>query len=401
MTDAILAINAGSSSIKFALYEIGDHDAAKLIACGQIEGIGVAPHFTARDAHGHGLAEQRWADPHTDHETLLTPLLDWVEAHLDGDDLIAVGHRVVHGGRHFLGPVLLTRAILAELDALTPLAPLHEPHNLSPVRAIQALRPNLPQIACFDTAFHHTMPTVATRFALPRDYEAEGVRRYGFHGLSYDHIARVLRKEEPALADARVIAAHLGNGCSLCAMQGGRSIDMTMGFTALEGLVMGTRCGSIDPGVLLYMMQERHLDADAIEHLLYSESGLLGLSGESSDMRVLLESKRPEAAEAIELFVYTIGREAAALASSLGGLDGFVFTAGIGEHAAPIRAAVCARLAWLGVVIDAAANDAGAQVISALDSRVRVLVIPADEEATIVRDVLGILRATAAEKATP
>ena len=393
MTPAILAINAGSSSIKFALYEIAADDATTAIAGGQIEGIGTAPHFTASDAHGHVLGERRWPDAGASHETLLATLLDWVEAHLGDDELIAVGHRVVHGGRAFFGPVLLTPEIIDALAALTPLAPLHQPHNLSPVRAIATLRPDLPQIACFDTAFHHDMPAVAARFALPRNYEAEGVRRYGFHGLSFDHIARVLRKQEPALAAGRVIAAHLGNGCSLCAMRNGRSIDVTTGFTALDGLVMGTRCGDLDPGVILYMLQQRHLDADAIEHVLYNESGLLGVSGLSSDMRALLASPEPAAAEAIELFVYRIGREAAALAGALGGLDSFVFTAGIGEHAAPIRAAVCARLAWLGVELDPDANNHGHGLISTRDSRVRVLVIPADEEATIVRDVLEILLA--------
>ena len=400
MKPAILAVNAGSSSIKFALDEIGAGDVVTTIAAGQIEGIGTAPHFIAKDAGGHILAEQRWPDAKADHETLLSTLLDWVEAHLGDEDLIAVGHRVVHGGAKFFGPVLLTPEVIAELAALTPLAPLHQPHNLSPVRAIAALRPKLPQIACFDTAFHHDMPAVATRFALPRDYAAEGVRRYGFHGLSFDHIAVVLRKQEPQLAGGRVIVAHLGNGCSLCALQDGRSIDVTTGFTALDGLVMGTRCGDLDPGVILYMLQHRHLDAAAIEHLLYNESGLLGVSGISSDMRALVASPAVEAAEAVELFVYRLGREAGGLASALGGIDGFVFTAGIGEHAAPIRAAACARLAWLGVELDAAANERGDGVISTQASRVRVLVIPADEEATIVRDVLAILRAPAS-KETP
>lgn len=399
MKPAILAINAGSSSIKFGLDEIGADDGITTVASGQIEGIGTAPHFSAKDADGHVIAEQRWPDAKASHETLLSSLLDWVEAHLGDEELIAVGHRVVHGGRRFFGPVLLTPGVVGELAALTPLAPLHQPHNLSPVRAIAALRPTLPQIACFDTAFHHAMPAVASRFALPRDYAAEGVRRYGFHGLSFDHIAVTLRKQEPELAAGRVIVAHLGNGCSLCAMRDGRSIDVTTGFTALDGLVMGTRCGDLDPGVILYMLQHRHLDAAAIEHLLYRESGLLGVSGLSSDMRALLASPTVEAAEAVELFVYRIGREAGGLASVLGGIDGLVFTAGIGEHAAPIRAAACGRLAWLGIELDPAANERGHGVISTQASRVRVLVIPADEEATIVRDVLSVLRAPASTAA--
>jgi acetate kinase len=251
-----------------------------------------------------------------------------------------------------------------------------------------AVRPGLPQVACFDTAFHHTLPAVATRFALPRAYEAEGVRRYGFHGLSYEYIAGVLKRTAPKLATGRVIVAHLGNGASLCALRDGVSIDTTMGFTALDGLMMGTRCGTIDPGVILYMLQQKHLAVAEVETLLYQQSGLLGVSGISSDMRVLLESTAAAAREAIELFVFRIAREAAALAGSLGGLDGFVFTAGIGEHAAPIRTAVCARLGWLGVAMDPAANGNHSERISTAVSKVEVRVIPTDEEAVIVRHTL-------------
>jgi len=386
MTDAVLALNAGSSSIKFGLFEV--EGAPQRIAGGEIEGIGTAPHFIARDAAGKNIGERRWPDASEDHEALLGGLLEWVDAHLAADRLVAVGHRVVHGGRDFTGPVLLDDTILRALDRLTPLAPLHQPHSLSPVRAILAVRPGLPQVACFDTSFHHTLPAVATRFALPRAYAAEGVRRYGFHGLSYEYIAGVLKRTAPALAAGRVIVAHLGNGASLCALRDGVSIDTTMGFTALDGLMMGTRCGTIDPGVILYMLQQKHLPAAEIETLLYQHSGLLGVSGISSDMRVLLESSAIEAREAIELFVFRIAREAAALAGSLGGLDGFVFTAGIGEHAAEIRAAVCLRLAWLGVEIDPAANTSHADRISTADSRIEVRVIPTDEEAMIVRHTL-------------
>ena len=385
MPNAILALNAGSSSTKFGLFEIGRQGP---IAHGEIEGIGTAPHFIARDDRGAVIGERRWPEASVDHEALLGGLLEWVDAHLGADTLVAVGHRVVHGGRNFTGPVLLDDKVLAALDLLTPLAPLHQPHSLSPVRAIMAVRPGLPQVACFDTSFHHTLPAVATRFALPREYDVEGVRRYGFHGLSYEYIAGTLRRTVPWIASGRVIVAHLGNGASLCALRDGVSIDTTMGFTALDGLMMGTRCGTIDPGVILYMLQQKGLPAAEIETLLYQRSGLLGVSGISSDMRVLLESRTPEAREAVELFVFRIAREAAALAGSLGGLDGFVFTAGIGEHAAPIRAAVCKRLAWLGVALDPAANARHADRISARDAPVEVRVIPTDEEAMIVRHTL-------------
>ncbi len=392
MADAVLCLNAGSSSIKFALFEIGDRQALDLVSKGEIEGVGTEPHFVARDAVGTTLSETRWPDgAATTHETLLGVLLDWVDRHLGADTLVAVGHRVVHGGRQFTDPVQLNDTVMTALDRLTPLAPLHQPHSLSPVRAILALRPRLPQIACFDTAFHRTLPAVATRFALPRAYESDGVRRYGFHGLSYEYIARTLRRTAPHLAAGRVVVAHLGNGASLCAMQDGRSIDTTMGFTALDGLMMGTRCGTLDAGVVLYMLQQQGLTPHAVEQILYKQSGLLGVSGISSDMRALVASTEPQAREAVELFVFRIARETAALASSLGGLDGFVFTAGIGEHAAEIRAAVCARLRWLGVSADPIANDAPAGRISLPDSAVEVHVIPTDEEAMIARHTLETL----------
>ncbi len=371
MTDAILALNAGSSSVKFALFELGGNGLSATVR-GEVEGLGAAPHAVATNADGASVLDRRWSeDP--GHDALVGWLLDWVKAHLGADTLAAVGHRVVHGGQDFTAPVRLTPDIVDALDRLTPLAPLHQPHSLAPVRAITALQPDLPQVACFDTAFHHTMPPVATAYALPRSYADAGVRRYGFHGLSYEFIARRLRETAPALADGRVVVAHLGNGASLCAMQNGRSMDTTMGFTALDGLVMGTRCGALDPGVVLYMLQEQGLDAASIEHVLYKESGLLGVSGLSSDVRTLEVSDDPHSREAIDLFAYRVGRETAALASSMGGLDGFVFTAGIGEHSAAVRAAVTKRLAWFG----------------ALDIRM----IPTDEEATIAshtREVLGL-----------
>jgi acetate kinase len=391
MADAVLALNAGSSSLKFAVFRNGAVGKIVPVSKGEIEGIGTAPHFFARDAKGVTLNEKRWPDGATvTFDTLLGELLGWVDHHLGDDRLVAVGHRVVHGGREYTAPVRLTDGVLAVLERLTPLAPLHQPHSLAPVRAITGLRPGLPQIACFDTAFHHTMPAVATRFALPREYEDEGVRHYGFHGLSYEYIARRLPDVAPHLAAGRVVVAHLGNGASLCAMRAGRSIDTTMTFTALDGLVMGTRCGAIDPGVLLYMLQQKNLSPHEVEQLLYEKSGLLGVSGLSSDMRMLLASDQPRAREAVDLFVFRVARETAALAASLGGLDGFVFTAGIGEHAPEIRAAVCERLRWLGVLPGTA--TAGSR-ISAPGSLVEVHVIPTDEEAMIGQHTLETLAA--------
>ncbi len=391
MPDAVLALNAGSSSIKFALFEAAV-GATKPVLHGQVEGIGTAPHFIARDVSGDVLGERRWPEGGAQsHETLLRDLLDWVDIHLGAESLVAVGHRVVHGGPDYYRPTRVTEELLASLERLTPLAPLHQPHSLAPIRVIASLRPALPQVACFDTGFHHGLVPVATRLAIPREYEAEGVRRYGFHGLSYEYIAGHLREIAPDLIAGRVIAAHLGNGASLCAMRDGYSVDTTMGFTALDGLVMGTRCGTIDPGVLLYLQQQHGLNAGQVEDVLYRRSGLLGVSGVSSDMRVLLESTDTRAREAVELFVFRVAREAGALVSSLGGLDGLVFTAGIGEHAAPVRAAICERLGWLGVLLDDDANARGGARISHKDSRVEVRVIPTGEEAMIARHTLVAL----------
>ncbi|MDD2705896.1 MAG: acetate/propionate family kinase [Acidocella sp.] len=386
MADAVLTINSGSSSIKFALFELG----AELtrIAAGQAENIGAAPHLRIKVGNVVAL-EKRWPDlAPLDHEDLLGQVLNWVEGHLGEDKLAAAGHRIVHGGEHFIEPVLLNEDIMTKLAGLNQLAPLHEPHNLAAVRAIMNLRPELPQIGCFDTAFHHTMPEVAMRLALPRHFHDEGVRRYGFHGLSYEYISGKLREEAPRLAAGRVIVAHLGNGASLCAMKNGVSIDSTMGFTALDGLMMGTRSGAIDPGVLIYLMQARGMNASDITSLLYKKSGLLGVSGISSDVRTLLADPHPEAAEALELFAYTVARHTGALASSLGGLDGFVFTAGIGEHAPQIRAAICKRLAWLGFDLSPEANTANEPAISTPDSEAEIRVIPTDEELMIARHVL-------------
>jgi acetate kinase len=397
MADAVLTLNAGSSSIKFSLFEIGPQNLLKLASHGVTETIGSEQHFLAKDPAGKVLTEQRWTPKDQHFQPVLEHMIEWTETNLGEDHLIAVGHRVVHGGAQHDRPERVTPALLDALDRLIPLAPLHEPHNIATIRAIAIARPDLPQVACFDTAFHHAMPKIATRFALPREYEAEGIRRYGFHGLSYEYIAGRLRDIAPELAKGRVIAAHLGNGASLCAMQQGHSVDTTMGFTALDGLMMGTRCGNIDPGVILYLEQERGLTAKQVEDILYRRSGLLGVSGGiASDMRTLLASADPHAKEAVELFVFRITREIGALTNSLGGLDGLVFTAGIGEHAPAVRAMVGARLGWLGVEFDLEANAQGAALISTPKSRIEVRVIPTDEEAMIARHTVDIVRSSSA-----
>lgn len=393
MGGPIVVVNAGSSSIKFSAYRAGQGIPAAVHFKGQVEGIGSAPRMVARDAGGAKIAERRWpADQQLHHEAIFETLTDWVKEHLDQVPA-AIGHRIVHGGSRFAGPVRIDREVLDELDALCPLAPLHQPHNLAAVRAIAAIAPALPQVACFDTAFHHDQPEVARRFALPRELHDAGVRRYGFHGLSYEYIASALRARAPGVAGGRVIVAHLGAGASLCAMRDGKSVDTTMGFTALDGLPMGTRCGSLDPGVILYLLRERGMNADAIEDLLYNRSGLLGVSGVSRDMRELLASKDDGAKQAVELFVYRISREIGALAAALGGVEGLVFTAGIGEHSPEIRRRVCETSRWLGIQLDDAANDGGKECISTADSRISVWAIATDEERTIVDhtiDVLGL-----------
>ncbi|MBU4433772.1 MAG: acetate/propionate family kinase [Alphaproteobacteria bacterium] len=391
MTRAIACLNAGSSSIKFALFILAA-DGPRHAAAGKLEGIGVSPRLVARDISGAILIDRAW-DHGADltHEVLLRDIFEWAGAHLEGREIVGLGHRVVHGGGRFSAAVRLDDQVLTTLETFSPLAPLHQPHNLAAIRAIQALAPDLPQVACFDTAFHHDMPESATRLALPRALHDEGIRRYGFHGLSYEYIARRLGEIDPDLATGRVIAAHLGNGASLCAMRGGKSLDTTMGFTALDGLVMGTRCGSIDPGVVLYLLSQRGMRPDEVERLLYAESGLLGVSGLSSDMRALHQSDDPRAAEAIDLFTWRAAREVGALIASLGGLDGLVFTAGIGENDPLVRAMICERLAWMGLVLDPEANQRNAPLISAPASKVAVRVIPTDEESMIAIHTVNTL----------
>ena len=384
MADAILTVNAGSSSIKFALFAASQ--SMPRIATGAVSKIGEAPRLTVRDSHGAVVFEKHWEHGAAlSHEHLLLPVLDWVDTHLGGDELIAAGHRIVHGGETFFAPARLDETALVELAKLTPLAPLHEPHNLAAVQAVMALRKDLPQIGCFDTAFHHDMPVIATRIAIPRHYFNEGFRRYGFHGLSYEYISHRLREVAPQLQAGRVIAAHLGNGASVCAMANGKSVDSSMGVSALDGLMMGTRCGIIDAGALLYFLQARGMSADELSDMLYKKSGLLGVSNISADMQVLEASDDPAAAEAITLFVFHAARQISALISSLGGLHGLVFTAGIGENSPRIRQQICAGLGWLGVRLDQAANAAGAGRISSADSAIAVWVIPTDEQKMIAR----------------
>jgi acetate kinase len=388
MSDAILTLNAGSSSLKFALFDIANA-AVHLSVKGEAEKLDSTPHFMAEDADGESLADESW--PGASFDMVIGKILDWATSHLGRDQLLAVGHRMVHGGPDHVAPERVTPDLLKALDAMVPLAPLHLPHNIAPIRAIAALRPNLTQVVTYDTAFHRTMPDVATRIAIPRRYEAEGVRRYGFHGLSYEYIAGRLAQIAPALARGRTIVAHLGNGASLCALLNGKSVDTTMGFSALDGLVMGTRTGDIDPGVLLYLQERDGMSVQALEHMLYNESGLKGVSGLSGDMRTLLASQDSNAKDALALFVFRMAREIGALIASLGGLDGLVFTAGIGEHASQIRALTVEKLGWLGAKLDTAANARDAEIISTGDSKLAVLVIPTNEEEMIARHTLGCI----------
>ena len=392
MTDVILVLNAGSSSIKFALFP-GEWRPTRhgLICDGEYAGLGHRVHFTAKDGAGAPLADEYLADG-VSHEDALAALLRWLAERFPQHRLIAAGHRVVHGGMVYQGPVRIDDKVVAELTRLVPLAPLHQPHHLAAIAALSKLHPTLPQVACFDTSFHHTQPAVAAAFALPRQLTDEGVRRYGFHGLSYEYIASVLPDVigMPA-ADGRVVVAHLGSGASMCAMRQRKSVATTMGFTALDGLPMSRRCGSLDPGVVLYLMEQKRMTAPAVSDLLYNSSGLLGVSGLSDDMKILLASDQAHAAEAIALFVYRIGRELGSLAAALGGLDALVFTAGIGEHAPEIRRRVCEQAAWLGLEIDDAANKAGGPRITKVGSRTSAWMIPTDEDLVIARHTRSLI----------
>ncbi|MDR3515629.1 MAG: acetate/propionate family kinase [Azospirillaceae bacterium] len=401
--DAYLIVNAGSSSLKFSVFQALETGGLEAVFNGQIAGIGTQPSFQAKDAQRHVLADRTWsANEASDRPTLLRFALDWITERLGSARLLAVGHRVVAGGREFAHPVLVTEAVLEGLERLVPLSPLHQPHHIAAIRAIRDLHPALPQVACFDSAFHHDMPLAAQTYALPRALTDEGVRRYGAHGLSFEYVAYRLRQIEPDLADGHVVVCHLGNGSSLCAIHAGRGVDTTMGFTVLEGVPMGTRPGIVDPGILLYLMREKGMGADELEKLLYHQSGFLGVSGISNDMRVLLESDDPRAAETVELFCFNVAKQIGAMAASMGGLDAIVFTAGIGENSPPVRARVGAKLEWLGVKIDQNANQSKAPRISSASSRIPVLIIPTDEERMIARHTARILgRAVDGASATP
>lgn len=389
MNSQILVLNAGSSSIKFAVFD--DGQALKRTVLGMVSGLGSSAAFAAR---GETAALSGTLPPGPlDHEGALAWLFDWLRAGGHARHLLGAGHRVVHGGESRDAPIIVSDSSLTELEALAPLAPLHQPHNLAAIKALRKLRPDLSQVACFDTAFHRTQSAVAQSIALPRAITEQGLRRYGFHGLSYEYIASALPQAVGPRADGRVIVAHLGNGASLCAMRNRRSIATTMGFSTLDGLVMGTRCGAIDPGVLFYLMHERKMSSAAVEDLLYRQSGLLGVSGISNDMRTLLDSTEPRAAEAVAQFVYRAALETGALTAALEGLDALVFTGGIGEHAVAVRARICEKLGWLGVQLDPEANARNSLRISTADSPVAVCVIPTDEEAVIAAHTRRLLRA--------
>lgn len=391
MADAILVLNAGSSSVKFSVFLDGASPTPLLR--GQLEALFTKPHFVARDPAGTVVGEEHWpAGSRLRHGQAIEFLFNWGRGALGPHRLVAAGHRVAHGGRKFTRPVLVDAGVIKELEAFVPLAPLHQPHNLGAIQAVAERAPDLPQVACFDTAFHRGQPAVAQAFGLPRRFADEGVLRYGFHGLSYEYIASVLPNIAPQLATGKTVVAHLGSGASMCAMQAGASVATTMAFTPLEGLLMGTRCGTLDPGVLLYLLDQHGLDARDIERLLYQQSGLLGVSGISNDLRVLLASSDAAAAEAIDLFVYRIIRELGSLAAALGGLDALVFTGGIGENAVPIRARVCRDAAWLGLELDAYANDAGGPCITQSSSRVTAWVIPTNEELMIARHTRNMVK---------
>jgi acetate kinase len=388
----ILVINAGSSSIKFSVFQTAADRSLSADVHGQVEGIGGSAQLIVGDAKGDKLAERKLSG--TSYQHAIAAIHEWFAGHAGGEaGFDGVGHRVVHGGLKYSQPALVDARLLADLEQLVPLAPLHEPHQIAAIRAVSAAAPRVRQVACFDTAFHHDQPPLAREFALPRELTARGIRRYGFHGLSYEYIVSVLPQVAPACARGKLIVAHLGNGASMCAIDQGRAVCNTMGLTALDGLPMGTRCGTLDPGVLLFLMQHERMDAQQIEQLVYQRSGLLGVSGVSSDLRTLLASEAPAAREAIDLFVYRIGRELGSLVAALGGLDALVFTGGIGEHAWQIRARVCQDAHWIGLTLDVDANIQGGPRISRAGSGPSAWVVPTDENLMVARHTRRLLDA--------
>jgi acetate kinase len=389
--DTILTVNAGSSSLKFRLYGISATRTPTLVIKGQVDGIGTHPRLRADTGHNKSLIDRTYA-PETvpDVGTAIQIAAAWLRETLQMVP-VAVGHRVVHGGPDYVRPIMVDEAVLAKLTRYEPLAPLHQPNNLAPIRSLLTLRPDLPQVACFDTAFHRGHGPMADRYAIPEHLYVEGVRRYGFHGLSYEYVAGRLREIAPAIAEGRVIIAHLGSGASMCGLSGGRSVESTMGFTALDGLPMGTRPGQIDPGVVLYLLTEKGMGADAVQAFLYRDCGLKGLSGFSNDVRDLEASRAPGAILALDYFAYRVGLNAGMLAAALAGIDAFVFTAGIGEKSATMRARIAERMRWLGVELDPTANKSDALKISRPTSRVAVYVVPTDEELMIAKHTLALL----------
>ena len=391
MTDAIIVVNSGSTSLKFAAYA-GDAPGSPSLLCrGQIDAMQDDPHFVAKNAAGKPIDAHEWGEGHAiDHKTALHFVVTWLEANIADLKVVAAGHRIVLGGTRFEAPVRIDDDVLAYLDSLVIMEPSHQPYNVRGARALAGAFPGLPQVACFDTSFHRTMPEVAQTYALPKDVRDAGVRHWGYHGISYDYISRLIPKFAP---DARrVIVAHLGGGASMCAMLDGRSVETTMGFGAVSGLPMATRSGDTPPGALFYLLRQKLFDDASLEKMLYERAGLLGLSGTSGDMRVLQESKDPLAIAAVEHFVYAMTKYAGAYAAVLGGLDVFVFTAGIGEHSVLVRAALCSKLAWLGVKLDERANASNGPCISTADSQVSVWVVPTDEELMIAQHTLALVR---------
>jgi acetate kinase len=395
---AVLVVNAGSSSVKFQIFGIEDAGPPRRLMKGQIDGIGTRPRLAAKAADGSALIEKAYASGEiADVPAAIAVVASWLRE-TQSLDLLAVGHRIVHGGPKYDQPVIIDEAVMASLEKYVSLAPLHQPNNLAPIRTLLKSRPELPQVACFDTAFHHGHSPVADHYAIPERFYVEGVRRYGFHGLSYEYVAQRLREIAPHLAAGRVVVAHLGSGASMCALANGRSVESTMGFTALDGIPMGTRPGQIDPGVLLYLLMEKGMKPAEIQDLLYRDSGLKGLSGISNDMRELQSNPDSRARIAVDHFVYRVGLNAGMLAAALGGLDAFVFTAGIGENSPIIRARIAEKLAWLGAVFDSAANADGKPFISRPESRVALLVVPTDEELMIAQHTVAVLPKEAAQK---